>query len=314
MAGGPSLATDDELAIQAFKYCCLKDHAVVASITQSYRFTSPKTDESFILGWVDDQWFFENWDSLWSVLADVLRKVHDLFEDWSASPYAATHVPELFSLITTDQDRSKALRTPLDVAVDSEVAYWLLAPGEGANLWDECYERGIGTIGWDELGDLTQYASKEQVADAMPELYPDNGPKAVASMMWYFVDEIKPGDVIFAKHGLFKICGWGVVTGDYKFDASRQFHKHTLPVDWRSNEEVALPEGMQLSGKTLTPMTGKREFLDEMGIRYTGIPGLSEGESGGDDPPKVIQPYSKTERRWPTCSCRKISSTGLSSS
>jgi len=95
--------------------------------------------------------------------------------------------------------------------------------------------------------------------------------------------------------GLFKICGWGVVTGDYKFDPSRRFHKHTLPVDWKNNEEVGLPEGMQLSGKTLTPMTGKREVLDEMAVRYAGIPGLSDGESGGDDPPVVIQPYSKAD-------------------
>ena len=33
------------------------------------------------------------------------------------------------------------------------VRYWLYAPGEGACMWDEFYERGVMGIGWHQLGE-----------------------------------------------------------------------------------------------------------------------------------------------------------------
>ena len=35
--------------------------------------------------------------------------------------------------------------------------YWLYSPGNGASIWDECYQKGIMAIGWDEIGELTKY-------------------------------------------------------------------------------------------------------------------------------------------------------------
>lgn len=47
--------------------------------------------------------------------------------------------------------------------------YWLYAPGEGGEHWDKFYTQGIMAIGWDYLGDLSQYPSKQDVANAMRE-------------------------------------------------------------------------------------------------------------------------------------------------
>lgn len=41
--------------------------------------------------------------------------------------------------------------------------FWLYSPGENAEMWDEFYELGIMGLGWDELGDLNNYSSKEEL-------------------------------------------------------------------------------------------------------------------------------------------------------
>jgi len=67
--------------------------------------------------------------------------------------------------------------------------------------------------------------------------------------------------VVYVKRGLFKICGWGVVTGRYQYDNRRETHKHILPIDWKSNKEFQLPEGIQLPSKTLTPISNKHDLV-----------------------------------------------------
>lgn len=36
---------------------------------------------------------------------------------------------------------------------------WLYAPGENASKWDVCLSQNIMCIGWDEMGNLLEYAS-----------------------------------------------------------------------------------------------------------------------------------------------------------
>lgn len=157
--------------------------------------------------------------------------------------------------------------------------YWLLAPGQGAVLWDAWYDQGIGGIGWNDLGDLNDYESKEAVVDYVPQFYPDAGPAAVANMLWEFAQVMKVGDIVFAKLGLHKVCGWGVVSGDYEFaDESEPFH-HLRKIEWQDATELSMPTGVQLPLKTLTRMTTKRQFLDYLARNYDGVPGL---EASGD--------------------------------
>ena len=45
---------------------------------------------------------------------------------------------------------------------DEKCEYWVFAPGEQANKWDEFYENGIMAIGWD-IGDLRNFNSKNEI-------------------------------------------------------------------------------------------------------------------------------------------------------
>ena len=59
-------------------------------------------------------------------------------------------------------------------------------------------------IGWEEIGDLSAYDSKESMKQAMKEMIDPSKPfKNAAHATWQFVNEMKPGDVVYAKKGMF---------------------------------------------------------------------------------------------------------------
>ncbi|MBN2286036.1 MAG: hypothetical protein JXI43_06285, partial [Tissierellales bacterium] len=49
------------------------------------------------------------------------------------------------------------------ITVPDETRYWMIAPGRQATFWEKWREKGIITIGWDKLGNLSGYSSKEEM-------------------------------------------------------------------------------------------------------------------------------------------------------
>ena len=80
--------------------------------------------------------------------------------------------------------------------------------------------------------------------------------------MWQFANEIKVGDVIFAKKGLHKIVGRGVVTSDYIFDDKRKSYKHIRKVEWINKGEWNHPG--QAVAKTLTCITPYTDYVKQL--------------------------------------------------
>ncbi|HBJ37406.1 MAG TPA: hypothetical protein DDZ51_22165 [Planctomycetaceae bacterium] len=261
------------------------------TLERSYTFRHTETKEQYILGWVSLDWFKENYESLTPELEKTAGRVAEIFSEWEASPYSDSHLNLLFDVIVDPRARKRALRTGLAERAQSEIAYWLFAPGEKASLWDESFQNGIAPIGWDEVGDLESYPTYEDFCQKIKETYPAKSPKSVANMLWNFSYSMKPGDVVFAKRGIHKICGWGIVSGDYFFDDSRGFFKHVLPVDWKCKDELTVPDGVHLPQQTLTSMSSKPEFIDIVSNFYTDVPGLSEDDLEPIEP-KSIE-YSK---------------------
>jgi 5-methylcytosine-specific restriction protein B len=54
-----------------------------------------------------------------------------------------------------------------------------VAPGERAAYWAECRENGYICIGWDELGDLSRFASQEEFRKAFDDQFSDPNPRIV---------------------------------------------------------------------------------------------------------------------------------------
>lgn len=99
---------------------------------------------------------------------------------------------------------------------------WLYAPGENASKWDVCLSQNIMCIGWDEMGNLLEYASKKEMAARLQEIYdkPEASFKNDSLALWEFAHEMQAGDIVIVKKGQNQIIGRGIVEGDYAFDES----------------------------------------------------------------------------------------------
>ena len=140
------------------------------------------------------------------------------------------------------------------------VRYWLYAPGEGAHMWEEFYERGLMGLGWGALGDLSVCSSKQDVKKRMLETYPEYGRQTNdIHAAWQFVSEMKLGDVIFAKKGRSEIIGRGVVTGEYVYDEEWRQFPHIRKVDWTHVGNWNIDRTLAL--KTLTDITYDQELV-----------------------------------------------------
>ena len=158
------------------------------------------------------------------------------------------------------------------------VRYWLYAPGKRACKWEEFYARGIMGLAWGEVGDLTAYANKEDLKAQMLQTYPENGAqKNDIHALWQFANEIKPGDVIFAKRGTTQIIGRGVVTGEYVYDADADHYPNIREVRWTDKGTWSLDEPWPVR-KTLTEITDDTDRLAQINAFFEDEEGAFDGE------------------------------------
>jgi 5-methylcytosine-specific restriction protein B len=141
--------------------------------------------------------------------------------------------------------------------------YWIIAPGEGAYLWNEWQKENFISIGWDDLGDLSDYDTKDALTKSFIETYkPKKHPKNDSLACYEFAHSLKIGDFVFVKKGISNIVGLGKVTGDYVFDETRKEHRHVRKVDWIKTGDWNLKnDNQQAHIKTLTKITRYPEYL-----------------------------------------------------
>lgn len=173
--------------------------------------------------------------------------------------------PEL-SYCAWKSSQAEKPEEPPTKTVDSNVKetdYWIYSPGDNACMWDEFFKNGIMGIGWDEVTNLKDFASKEEIKEFMKKVYDTSySYKNNAHCLWQFANEIKVGDVVFVKKGMHKIIGRGVVTSDYIYDSSRDTYKHIRKVDWQNNGEWEHPG--QAVMKTLTNISAYPDYVQKL--------------------------------------------------
>ena len=158
------------------------------------------------------------------------------------------------------------------------VRYWLYAPGHGASEWDDFYARGIMGLAWGELGDLRAYASRLDLERQL--LQTSSGPGRPTNdvlALWQFANEMKPGDVIFAKRGIKEIIGRGVVTGDYLYDADAEHYRNVRGGRWTHKGNWSLDKPWSVR-KTLTEITDYTDRLAQLKALVEEEDGACDGE------------------------------------
>ncbi len=143
------------------------------------------------------------------------------------------------------------------------VHYWIYSPGDGASKWGEFYKRGVMGLGWSEIGDFSQYSSKDEMKAAMKEKIDPSKPyKNAAHATWQFLQEMKPGDIVFAKKGMHSVIGRGVVASEYIYDTEDPEYPNIRKVNWTNTGDWEHPG--QAVMKTLTDITSYTDYVAKL--------------------------------------------------
>lgn len=150
------------------------------------------------------------------------------------------------------------------IQVDKPAKEWLYAPGEGASQWERCLRDGVMLLGWDDLGDYSRFTNRDEIVDEMRKVY-DN-PKGRFSndslAVWEFAKVMKPGDTVYAKKGLYKIVGRGIVEGEYEYNDDVDEYLSSRKVRWTDIGEWDSPQ--QLVQKTLTDISKYPDYVESL--------------------------------------------------
>jgi 5-methylcytosine-specific restriction protein B len=140
---------------------------------------------------------------------------------------------------------------------------WMYAPGKDAIYWDEFFDAGIMAIGWDALGDLSQYGSPEDIAAAHKDaIGTSENPRNDARACFDFAKTMQPGDIVYAKRGTSKVIGCGFVTGPYEWQPSRPKFKNTRSVRWTVRGDWTHKDTLTI--KTLTDITEYADYVADL--------------------------------------------------
>jgi len=151
------------------------------------------------------------------------------------------------------------------------IRYWIYSPGDNACKWDMFHNAGIMGIGWSGIGDLSFFESKDAMKKKMKEVYGSQySYKNAAHATWQFANELKPGDIVFVKKGMYKIIGRGVVTGEYEYrpdlEDEEYEYAHVRTVNWTHNGEWEHPG--QAVMKTLTDITSYTDYVEKLNALF----------------------------------------------
>ena len=225
-------------------------------------------------------------------LRAYLQSEESQLKDFKELSFEAWRYSEQVNQEQAAAKKAEAQRDNQGAAIADEgvetVHYWIYSPGDGAAFWDEFYNAGIMGIGWDKIGDLSVYNSKDEMKQAMKEKIDHSRPyKNAAHATWQFANEMKPGDIVFAKKGMHQVIGRGVVESEYEFDPERSRYKNIRKVKWTHKGEWQHPG--QAVMKTLTDITAYTDYVEKLNALFE-----SEIEDDVEEPVEaVLKPYDE---------------------
>lgn len=145
-----------------------------------------------------------------------------------------------------DQARTR----PADTGVSGSARIWKISiKGTGASAeLTYCLDHGEARIGWTGVGDM----KAEKTTDYYDQLGSND-----KSTLTSFANEIQRGDILVCIHSAELMSAIGVVTGEYRYEASPpstvSLYPHVLPVNW-------LYRNLNLS---VLPLNGEKSFTQK---------------------------------------------------
>lgn len=157
-----------------------------------------------------------------------------------------------------------------------EKKYWILSPNPGnINCWDEFLEKSIIKVGWEDLGDLSEYNDKQTIAKKLAKIYGgDSSHTNDAKALYDFVYEMKEGDYVLIKNGKYNLYGYGIIKSDYIFD-----NENIRQVEWVKTGDFDMTDLIPEGGFAIKTLTDITQFEDGEWVKAL-IKKMDESEEG----------------------------------
>ncbi len=168
-----------------------------------------------------------------------------------------------------------------------EARVWAFAPGAGARYWDEFQEKGLIAIGWDQLGDLREFESREDIHEELRDILDKPNPHNDSLACYQFAHEMRRGDYVLVKQGRTLLLGYGVIESGYEFDESRPEFRHTRAVKWEKAGRWRFSKERAITTKTLTDFSRYKQWL------HFAFQLMEEGADPPPPPPPGDEPYTR---------------------
>jgi 5-methylcytosine-specific restriction protein B len=176
-----------------------------------------------------------------------------------------------------------------------------IAPGGDARLWPECKAGNYICVGWEQVGDLRQYESKEAFLAAFRDAYGDRHTteaklKEKADEVWLLLD-LGVGERVVANKGTKEIIAVGTIESPgYLWNAERESHNHTLRVSWDESYAKEIPPQGRWAFKTVLPLSSKVRAL-VLGEEESKGPGNGDPPPAPEEEPVFVRIADALERK-----------------
>lgn len=116
------------------------------------------------------------------------------------------------------------------------MAIWLVRAGSRGQRQDWALDKAQAVIGWNEMGDLSQFETRDALLDGLREAYPEAQLKTLYNyrgQLWAFTKRIKIGDLVVLPLKGQDAIAIGKVIGDYQYQPDNpEDTRHTRAVEW----------------------------------------------------------------------------------
>lgn len=145
----------------------------------------------------------------------------------------------------------------IDADKDLEVVnYWIYSPKPQDVDFASFIENGEMSIGYNELEDFSNYASKKEINQKLQQLnHNQHNYIHTVNAIWEFSKEMKRGDIVYVKKGQTDIVGWGVVSSNHQYKND----KNIIQLVWKEKGNWKIP--IKTLNKTLTKITPYSETI-----------------------------------------------------
>jgi len=163
------------------------------------------------------------------------------------------------------------------------MSLWLVRAGKHGEQEQEALDSGVVTIGWNELPDLSDFKSKNDLTKLYVHIHPKATRNQIANevgQVWRFAREIEVGDLVALPLKTQSAIAIGKVKGPYEYKEVADNIKHTRRVKWlKTIRRSAFDQDILYSlGAFMTVCRIKRHDAENRVVRLLQAEEPSEAE------------------------------------